>query len=388
MNGKRINNKIGTGTFKYFAFISYSSVDMRWGKRLQRKMERYRMPATLCSEHQWESNTPMKPVFFAPSDIQPGDLSEELKKRLEESRNLIVICSPSSAKSEWVGKEIAYFNSLGRTGSIHFFIVRGEPHSDDPGKECFNPVIDRSNLPEVLGANIHEKIFLLPWLNRQRAYIQLITKLLGIEFDTLWNRHRRIIIRQTVTFISATAIIISALFAASSAHRPSDVSVELCEMTPANHNLPPLSNASVTLILDNERKDTTAVSLSDTVTFSNIPADKLGKSARILFSCEDFMPIDTTVILRDNISLNISRDPYAFGHIRFTLYDSNAKPVADKRMHIDGIETKSDENGLVELLIPIERQRPVYRITSTDVTLRDTLKDAKCGSGDAIFCSK
>ena len=94
--------------FKYFAFISYNSNDISWGKRLQRKLEGYRMPATLCSEHGWERN-PIKPVFFAPTDIQPGGRTAELQERLKASRNLVVICSPHSAKSEWVGKEIAFF---------------------------------------------------------------------------------------------------------------------------------------------------------------------------------------------------------------------------------------------------------------------------------------
>lgn len=35
--------------YKYFAFISYNSHDTSWGKKLQRKLEGYRMPATLCS---------------------------------------------------------------------------------------------------------------------------------------------------------------------------------------------------------------------------------------------------------------------------------------------------------------------------------------------------
>ena len=108
--------------YKYFAFISYSSLDVKWGKLLQRKLEHYRMPATLCSEHGWE-RMPIKPVFFAPTDIQPGGLTEELQKRLRASRNLIVICSPNSAQSEWVGKEIEYFHNLGRTKQIYFFIV-------------------------------------------------------------------------------------------------------------------------------------------------------------------------------------------------------------------------------------------------------------------------
>ena len=93
--------------FKYFAFISYNSKDTNWGKRVQRKLEHYRMPATLCNERGW-NRTPLRPIFFAPTDIQPGGLSDELKERLEASRNLIVICSPNSAKSDWVGREIEY----------------------------------------------------------------------------------------------------------------------------------------------------------------------------------------------------------------------------------------------------------------------------------------
>ena len=67
--------------FKYFAFISYNSHDTAWGKKLQRKLEGYRMPVTLCSKHGWERKS-INPVFFAPSDIQPGILTEELKDRL------------------------------------------------------------------------------------------------------------------------------------------------------------------------------------------------------------------------------------------------------------------------------------------------------------------
>lgn len=49
--------------YKYFAFISYNSLDYKWGKRIQKKLERYRMPATLCSKHGWKKN-PMRPVFL------------------------------------------------------------------------------------------------------------------------------------------------------------------------------------------------------------------------------------------------------------------------------------------------------------------------------------
>lgn len=182
-------------TFKYYAFISYNSADTEWGKKVQKKLEGYKMPATLCSEHGWERK-PIKPVFFAPTDIQPSGLTEELQERLKASRNLIVICSPNSAKSEWVGKEIEFFHQLGRTKQIHFFIVDGEPHSGNPDTECFNPIVETLGLPEILGANIHEKIYRWPWMNKERAYVQLISKLLGVEFDAIWQRHKRLLIQK------------------------------------------------------------------------------------------------------------------------------------------------------------------------------------------------
>ncbi len=69
-------------SYKYFAFISYNAKDTEWGKKLQKKLEHYKLPATLCNEHEWERH-PIKPVFFAPTDIQPGGLTAELQERLK-----------------------------------------------------------------------------------------------------------------------------------------------------------------------------------------------------------------------------------------------------------------------------------------------------------------
>lgn len=174
---------------RYFAYISYSSKDAKWGKWLQKRIEHYRLPTSLCKEYGWK-RTPMAPVFFAPTDIQPGGLGEELQERLRTSRNLIVICSPNSAQSEWVGKEIEFFYQLGRPKQIYFFIVEGQPHSSNPDTECFNPIVGTLGLPEILGANIHKKIFRWSWMNKECAYVQLISSLLGLHFDYLWSRHQ------------------------------------------------------------------------------------------------------------------------------------------------------------------------------------------------------
>ena len=349
-------------SIKYFAFISYSSHDIAWGKKLQKKLEGYRMPSTLCSEHGWQRN-PIKPVFFAPTDIQPGDLDEELKERLKASRNLIVICSPHSAKSDWVGKEIAFFHSLKRASNIHFFIVDGIPHSGNPETECFNPIVKTLDIPEILGANIHEKVFKSPWLNRERAYIQLITKLLGVEFDSIWQRHRRLLRQKIAIWCWGAFAVLAALIGVGITNQPIDVEVSLNETTPHNKHLPPLKDAIVTLRLDNETKTDTLPSLDNKALFANIPHSFIGKRACVKIECKDWLPVDTTFILTKNPIINIARNPECYGNVKFLLWNlKKEKGMGNVKVEIAGQTSTSDANGNVKMQIPLKNQREKYQV--------------------------
>lgn len=370
--------------FKYFAFISYSSHDTKWGKRLHKKLESYSIPSTLCKKHGWKRK-PLNPIFFAPYEIQPGSLSEELKDRLRQSRNLIVICSPNSAQSYWVGLEIEFFHQLGRTKDIHFFVIDGVPNSGDKTTECFNNKIKELGIPEILGANIHEKVYRWSWLNRERAYVQIVTKLLGVEFDSIWQRHKRMLWQKIILWIIGLTAVLAALTGIWMTNRPMDVKVSLNEVSVHNNNLPPLHNAVITLMLDNERKTDTLHTMDNTTTFTNIPANMLGKKVRVLFVCEDWCTTDTTLELSKNIALNISRDINAFGHVRFTLYDSQVTPIAGKTINISGVKATSNAQGVVDAVIPFEKQNVIYKLTSSEVSLADTIIDAKCGDSDAVF---
>ena len=358
--------------YKYFAFISYNSFDYKWGKRIQKKLEHYRMPATLCSKHGWKKN-PLRPVFFAPTDIQPGGLTSELQERLKVSRNLIVVCSPNSARSEWVGKEIAFFHQLGRTEQIHFFIVDGIPHSGNEETECFNPIVNELGLPEILGANIHEKIFRWSWLNKERAYVQLITKLLGVEFDSIWQRHKRMLIRQVITWILGVVAILISLVVVWHYNQPVDIQLSLQEQSIKNQNLPPLHDAVVTLTLDKETKIDTISSLSDKGSFLYIPHRYIGKNARITISCPDYLPVDTTITLMENIEVNIYRDPAVYGNIQFKLWNMSKESYVDNTtIRIDDIVTVSDAEGVVKTTVPLAKQKKEYRLSST-VPLEDSI---------------
>ena len=371
-------------SFKYFAFISYNAKDTVWGKRLQRKLEHYRMPATLCSEHGWE-RTPISPVFFAPTDIQPGGLSEELRERLKASKNLIVICSPNSAQSEWVGKEIEFFHSLGRTKNIHFFIVEGTPHSGDPTTECFNPVIDKLGLPEILGANINEKIYRRPWLNKERAYVQLISKLLGVEFDAIWQRHKRLIARKIIAWSIGSLAVIGALIGVWRANQPFDAEMRLEEASVHNEQLPPLKNAVVTITLDNETKTDTVDALNETLTFTNIPHRFLNQPVQVSVTCRDFLSLDTTLTLTSSNTLQLYRNPLVYGDIHFQLWNPNQEEyVNNASVIIAEMTAYSDENGKVSLFVPLANQQKAYPITCSVPLISDTVF-MPCGENDVVL---
>lgn len=370
--------------FKYFAFISYNSKDTEWGKRVQKKLENYRMPATLCSEHGWKRK-PIKPVFFAPTDIQPGGLTEELQERLRASRNLIVICSPNSAKSEWVGREIAFFHELGRTKQIHFFIVDGTPHSGNEDTECFNPVVDTLGLPEILGANIHEQIYRWPWMNKERAYVQLVSKLLGVEFDAIWQRHKRQLVKKAVLWFFAAAVVLTALISVWAANQPIDVEVRLTETSVRNDRLPALSEAVVVMTLDNETKTDTIHSLDGSVLFTNVPHRFLDQPVRMMMTAPNFLSVDTLVTLSPDIVLSVQRDPKVFGHVRFRLWDSTAeRGVAGVKVSLAGQETTSDANGAVELTVPLSEQRAIYQVNSSIPLVSDSIY-MPCGKDDVVL---
>ena len=370
-------------TFKYFAFISYNAKDTAWGKKLQKKLEHYKLPSTLCSEHGW-TRTPIKPVFFAPTDIQPGGLSNELQERLKASQHLIVICSPNSAKSEWVGKEIEFFYNLGRTNNIHFFIVEGTPHSGHPETECFNPIIDKLGLPEILGANIHEKIYRWPWLNKERAYVQLVSKLLGVEFDAIWQRHRRQLVRKAIAWSIGIIAVVAIMLGIWKANQPFNAEIRLNETSP-NTQLPPLKDAAITLTLDNETKTDTIRTIKSTAVFTNIPHRYLDQPVHFMVTCRDYIDIDTVLTLTKNTILPIYRDPSVYGDIHFTLYNIEAEAyVANETMQIESQEITSDGNGKVSLFIPLNSQKKVYKIKANIPLLNDSIV-MPCGENDVVM---
>jgi len=166
-------------TYKYFAFISYSSKDAAWGRTVQRKLERYRLPARLASKRK-DAPARAYPIFRDETDLSGFKVRDALEQELAQSRFLIVICSPNSAQSAWVNDEIRYFIDHGWEDRILPFIVAGTPYSADPATECFPPAL-RNMAEDPLGVDVTA-------LGKHRAFLRLISALLDVKFDELIRR--------------------------------------------------------------------------------------------------------------------------------------------------------------------------------------------------------
>lgn len=180
-----------------YAFISYNHEDVRWAKWLRKKLEWYKLPTEI--DNDVEDSRYIRPVFRDRDELNSGVLGHELRKCLENSKYLIVICSPNSAKSEWVSNEVQAFIDMGRQEYIIPFIVEGSPHnylSEQAAvqplmEECFPFALRKWNMvnpvEQLLGISVDDD----GEIDRHKAFVRIVSRLIGVSFDTLWQRYKR-----------------------------------------------------------------------------------------------------------------------------------------------------------------------------------------------------
>ena len=190
---------------KYFAFISYQRKDEKHAEWLRRSLEKYHLPANLRKENVALPKD-IRPIFRDSLELSGGFLAKEIERALNDSRFLLVVCSPNSAKSPWVNKEIQTFIDQGREDCIIPFIIDGVPYSNDDN-ECFPPALrSLCGEKEILGININE-------LGRDAAVVKVVARMFGLKFDTLWQRHNREQRRKRIAWgLFAVMLVIASLF--------------------------------------------------------------------------------------------------------------------------------------------------------------------------------
>src|SRR5215467_5265241 len=151
----------------YRAFLSYTHADIKVTARLHKRLEAFRIDRDLIGRDTPVGPIPksLRPIFRDREDWAAGHTITELTlAALDASSALVVLCSPSSAKSRYVNEEVRLFKSRHPERLVIPVIIDGTP--GDAERECFAPalkfVVDADGVitptpAEVLAADVREE---------------------------------------------------------------------------------------------------------------------------------------------------------------------------------------------------------------------------------------
>lgn len=183
-----------SANYDYDAFISYRHLqkDKKVAVRLQQLLERRR----------WKKGQRLR-IFRDQSELpSSSDLGADIRKALERSRYLIVICSSAYSESKWCMEELNYFRKLhGETNlRILAVLVEGEPQESFPeqlmwenrqGTAEDGTAINMKVEIEPLGADVRAKNDYQMLRLLKREYLRIVAPILGCGFDELYRRSQR-----------------------------------------------------------------------------------------------------------------------------------------------------------------------------------------------------
>lgn len=354
-----------------YAFISYSHRDMDVAKWLQKHLEAFKLPTEIHNDIEATSRY-LRPIFRDQSDLNTGILGDELRKHLEDSKYLILICSRNSAQSSWVSDEAKAFVEMGRLDHIIPVIV---PDGMTPERDLF-PTFLRDYFKqfpdkELLGVNISE-------VGKEKALIRVISKMLDVSFDSLWKRHQRQKRIRILTASSLAAVALAVIyFFAIPVTVAVNVSLEKAEL-PVGEN--------VTLnVSGGEYLADVAAPHFDKI---SIPGYKRFSALHVAVASQFYTPVDTVIpvglgISRD-IDIELKRDN-TFAVFAGTVYDSEMAPLPGVTVTVCGLSSTTDAEGNFAITLPLSEQRQELPITLEKTGYTTTLRQDETPSQSLKF---
>ena len=199
---------------RYDAFISYrhSELDMFVAKSLHKGLETFKVPRMVAGK---TGKKKIERVFRDQEELPIGsDLGDNIRKALEESEYLLVICSPRTPESYWVQKEIDTYISLHDREHVLAVLIEGEPDESFPKQilvdDAGNPVEPLA--ADVRGASRHEVKKKL-----KTEILRLAAPILGCSYDDLRQRHRERRMKKALA-AAATVAVLALAFGAYSVY--------------------------------------------------------------------------------------------------------------------------------------------------------------------------
>lgn len=194
---------------RYRAFFSYARADDRIANWLHRQLDIYRTPKELVGTEGALGPVPVKlhPIFRDRTDMSGGgQLSDRIEEALKESEALIILCSPATAASPWVNREVELFLASGQRDRIFPVIAAGLPESNDLERDFFPPALRGLGVLAADLREIRQSSGRMIGDGREGGRLKLLAGLLGLGLDQLTRRERR---RQRLLLAGTSAAALS-----------------------------------------------------------------------------------------------------------------------------------------------------------------------------------
>lgn len=193
--------------FRFKAFICYSHKNGKVASQLMRQLETYRVPSHLSRSGKKKLKSPknLGKIFRDREELPASDcLDSKLLDAIKQSEFLIVICSPSSARSLRVNEEIAQFVRHRDSRNILCYIVEGEPQFGTAAtlgdQDCVAPALRKlylqsGQIPVAADARVDGD-------GETKALLKIVAGLLNVGLDELVQRNAK---RQQNRLLTLTA---------------------------------------------------------------------------------------------------------------------------------------------------------------------------------------
>ena len=264
--------------YKYDAFISYRhcELDKFVAENLHRILESYDLPKNI-KEKLGIKTKAIKRVFRDQEELPlSSNLEDPIIDALENSKYLIVICSPRLKDSLWCKKEIQTFKKLRGRKNIFCVLVEGEPEDSFPEEVLYDEKEVKTKdgktkveriLVEPLAADVRgtSKKEVLKKIKEEK--LRLIAPMFNLDYDDLKQR-QKIREQKRIITISVSVAVFAILFAIYSTVM--FIKINTQQNILATHQALSLANQSVDYLKNDNRYDAIKSAYGALTNFENV----------------------------------------------------------------------------------------------------------------------
>ena len=345
---------------KKYAFISYSHKDERVAKWLQRKLESYRLPTGVDNE--CENTRYLRPIFRDRTDLNSGILSEEIRNNLDASKFLVVLCSSTSANSTWVNEEVSIFIASGRVENIIPVFIDNDQCGQLP--ESLSQYYIEHPEQELLAVDLHSE-------GKETAFIRIVSRMLSVEFNVLWDRHRRHKRRTVILSLLISFITLLAFYWFG-------VSVSLkVDIRDEVHNLPYPSE--ITLKVGDAVYELN--STTSEINISSLQGYMRLMSVPVHVEASYYKPFSSVIRLglgvANEILISLSRDD-SFSVFSGIVMDSDGNELEGVLVKVNSVCSVTDSTGRFHIELPLSLQAETQLISLSKDGYKEHIRTDEC----------